>query len=142
VTALRTAAYARRYRAARAYAGLTQEELANKLGVDEQTIKRRESGKQEPKKAELIAVAALCEVPVEFLEHGWGFAGRDELSGLVEMQNQLLAQQSDVLERISARVEDLEKVSRLDEQTKDASNALPPDAPAPRRARRGTSKDS
>jgi transcriptional regulator with XRE-family HTH domain len=63
--------YAPRLRAARAYANLTQEELAEQLGVDSQTIKRRESGKQEPKKAERIAVATITGVPLAFIENGW-----------------------------------------------------------------------
>jgi transcriptional regulator with XRE-family HTH domain len=63
--------YAARIRAARAYANKTQDELAEALGVDAQTIKRRESGKQEPKKAERIAIAAVTGVPLLFIEGGW-----------------------------------------------------------------------
>jgi transcriptional regulator with XRE-family HTH domain len=94
--------YAARYRAARAFADLSQEELAARLGVDSQTIKRREAGNKDPKKAELIAVAAVCGVPLEFMEHGWGAVGRDELAGLVGEQNGLLARQSSILEEIRA----------------------------------------
>lgn len=64
--------YAPRIRAARAYKGFTQEELAEELGVDVQTIKRREAGKQDPKRSERIAIAAICEVPLDFLENGFG----------------------------------------------------------------------
>jgi transcriptional regulator with XRE-family HTH domain len=58
-------------RAARAFADLTQEELASRLGVDTQTIKRREAGKQNPKLQELIAISAITAVPLEFLTGGW-----------------------------------------------------------------------
>jgi transcriptional regulator with XRE-family HTH domain len=41
---------------------MTQEDLADELGVDVQTIKRRESGKQDPKKGERLAIAQICGV--------------------------------------------------------------------------------
>lgn len=63
--------YAQRIRAARAYAGLTQDELAEQLGTAAQTVKRRESGAQAPKRGELLAIAAICDVPVRFMEHGF-----------------------------------------------------------------------
>lgn len=64
--------YAARIRAARGYADITQEQLADALGVDVQTIKRREAGKKEPKKGELLAIAAICGVPPEFMDRGFG----------------------------------------------------------------------
>lgn len=85
--------YAARYRAARAYADLSQEALAGRLGLDAQTIKRRESGKQEPKTAELIAVAAVCGVPLEFMQRGWGVLEADDI-------RVLLAEQSDILREL------------------------------------------
>ena len=63
--------YSARYRAARGYANLSQEDLAEQLGVDRQTIIRRESGDQQPKRAERIAVAAITGVPLPFLEGDW-----------------------------------------------------------------------
>lgn len=72
--------YSARIRAARAFKDLTQVQLAEALGVDEQTIKRRESGAQDPKKGERIAIAAICGVPAEFMENGFGELGRDELA--------------------------------------------------------------
>ena len=76
--------YAARMRAARAYADLTQVELADRLGVDEQTIKRREAGKQDPKKGERIAVASICGVPPSFMEDGFGVPSPDEIVGRLE----------------------------------------------------------
>lgn len=74
-----------RYRAARCYAGLTQEELADKLGVEVQTVKRREAGK-EAKRLELLAVASICNVPIEWLEQGWHAIGQgDTLTRLDEV---------------------------------------------------------
>lgn len=60
-----------RIRAARCYADLSQTELAEQLGVEKQFILRREDGRQDPKKQELIAIAAVTGAPLEFLEHGW-----------------------------------------------------------------------
>ena len=75
---------ARRYRAARCYAGLTQLQLANRLGVDEQTVKRRERGGGDPKLSEQLAVAHFCGVPETFMVYGWAAIpihelGRDEV---------------------------------------------------------------
>lgn len=82
--------YSPRIRAARTYAGLSQKELADALGVDEQTIKRRESGRQEPKLAERIALASVCKIPPEFMEHGWGALDADEIRVLLNEQSAIL----------------------------------------------------
>lgn len=72
--------YSPRIRAARNYAGLSQRALADALGVDEQTIKRRESpGGKEPKRGERVAIASICGVPAEFMEDGFGEIRRDEI---------------------------------------------------------------
>lgn len=63
--------FAKRYRAARAWADLDQAELAEQLGVDRQTVIRRESGAQDPKRQELLAVAAICGVPADFMLNGF-----------------------------------------------------------------------
>lgn len=60
-----------RLRAARHYADLTQDELADHLGVSPRTIKRWERDDTTPSRAVLIAAAAVCNVPVFFLEHGF-----------------------------------------------------------------------
>lgn len=57
---------AKRYRAARSYAGLRQEDLAEALGVDTQTIKRREAGNHGAKRSELVLVASTCGLPFEW----------------------------------------------------------------------------
>lgn len=61
----------KRLRAARAYAGLTQPELADRLGVGRMTIVRGEEGEREPKRMELREIAEICGVPLAFLEHGF-----------------------------------------------------------------------
>jgi transcriptional regulator with XRE-family HTH domain len=65
----------RRYKAARVYAGLGQQDLGDALGIDRQTVGKRESGEQEAKKAEMIALAHVCDVPVAFLLGGFAALG-------------------------------------------------------------------
>lgn len=61
--------YGQRIATARKLAGLTQEQLAAELGVDVQTIKRRESPKgKEPKRVDRIAIAHVCGVSLDFIE--------------------------------------------------------------------------
>lgn len=60
-----------RLRAARAFAGLSQPELADKLELGEVTYKLSERGKRRPPRRELLAIAEACEVPMWFLEGGW-----------------------------------------------------------------------
>jgi transcriptional regulator with XRE-family HTH domain len=77
MTASDRSSYAPRIRAARAYARLTQQELAAQLGVDVQTVKRREKGSHPPRRAELLAIAEVTGVPAEFLEHGFSTSSND-----------------------------------------------------------------
>ena|SRR3712207_2625908 len=55
-----------RIKAARAWAGLSQYELAERLGVEVQWVKRRESGRQSAKQFELVAIAQACGLPVQW----------------------------------------------------------------------------
>lgn len=72
--------YAARIRAARAYAGLSRPKLAEKLGVSERTLGRREDGDgPPPKRGDLLAIAMVCGVPITFLEHGFGEVSSSEL---------------------------------------------------------------
>lgn len=57
---------AKRIRAARNYAGLSQKQLSELLEVDEQTVKRTEAGKRTPKRPELLAIAHECQLPMGF----------------------------------------------------------------------------
>ena len=59
---------AKRVRAARAYAGLTICELADRLGVGVQTIKRVEAGRRTVRTYELIGIAECCGLPREFFQ--------------------------------------------------------------------------
>lgn len=65
---------AARVRAARAYAGLDQAEIARCLGVSTGTIKRLEAGKREVTLEEMMVVADRCDVPPVFMLVGFGAA--------------------------------------------------------------------
>ncbi len=60
-----------RLRAARAYANLSQQQLADRLGISIGTIKLRELGEAHLNNQALIATAQACEVPLSFLTEGW-----------------------------------------------------------------------
>lgn len=60
-----------RLRAARAFADLTQPELAAKIELGEVTYASSERGQRSVPRRELLAIAEACEVPMWFLEGGW-----------------------------------------------------------------------
>lgn len=99
--------YAARIRAARAFAGLSQDELAHELGVEVQTIKRRENGKADPKRQELLAIAAVTGVPIEFLDYGFTNATLDS-----QTVGQEIASQLEIQMRVLKRIEELVSVLR------------------------------
>jgi transcriptional regulator with XRE-family HTH domain len=57
-----------RLRKARTYAGLTQEELGEKMGVGRRSITRYEDGTRHPKRAVVIAWSVTTGVPLEWIE--------------------------------------------------------------------------
>lgn len=59
-------------RAARAYAEKTQPDMAAVLEMSVKTYKWIEMDRREAKRSELLAIAEACEVPMWFLEGGWG----------------------------------------------------------------------
>jgi transcriptional regulator with XRE-family HTH domain len=88
---------ARRVRAARAYAGMSVSELAERVGLGLQTIKRIESGKRNARPFEVWAIAEACELPREFFD--------------LDFQDlcRAAAAQRDMLARIDYRLDKLER---------------------------------
>jgi transcriptional regulator with XRE-family HTH domain len=63
----------RRIRAARVYAGHdSRKDFAGLIELSEPTLQRMEQGERSPKRSELLAIAEVCQVPIWFLESGWG----------------------------------------------------------------------
>lgn len=65
-----------RIRAARLHAGLTQRELAEKIGIAQTAISQLESGKTQ-RSSYLMAIASACGVSSAWLAEGWGPMLRD-----------------------------------------------------------------
>lgn len=64
--------FRRRIEAARAYAGISsQAKLAQAIGMNPGTFQRRLSGEYPWRRADVLAMAEVCEVPVEFFERGF-----------------------------------------------------------------------
>jgi transcriptional regulator with XRE-family HTH domain len=109
---------AARVRAARNYAGLRQEDLADELGVDVQTIKRRENGTSDPKKGERRAIAAICGVPKEFFDTSkpLELIGPLDVSERVQMLGDQLERADARLAELGAEVADLRAHALTDDQ--------------------------
>jgi transcriptional regulator with XRE-family HTH domain len=90
---------ARRVRAARAYAGLSVNELAGRIGLGLQTIKRIESGKRTARRFEIWAIAEACNLPREFFE-----VDLDLLSRRAAVLQEALARVDERLDRIERRL--------------------------------------
>lgn len=117
--------YAARVRAARGFADMTQQELADALGVEVQTIKRREKppsqrGSQEPKKGERLAIAQICGVPPAFMEDGFRGQARSEMA-------EMLTETVDTVRELLVR--ERERSQRTDEDDPQSGASLPPPPP-------------
>jgi transcriptional regulator with XRE-family HTH domain len=121
---------ARRIRAARAYAGLSITELAERLGVGEQTVKRIEGGRRTVRRYELWGIADVCGLPRKFFEASnlgtVGDEAREVFSALRRLEDRL---------------------NRIEERLDQACQTLSPPRKAPakrpaRRARKTKSKQA
>src|SRR5690349_6833259 len=88
---------ARRVRAARAYAGLSVNELASRIGLGLQTIKRIECGKRTARRFEIWAIAEACDLPRDFFELD------------LELLSRRAAMLQDTLTRVEERLERIER---------------------------------
>jgi transcriptional regulator with XRE-family HTH domain len=107
--------YAARIATARKLAGLSQQDLADALGVNVQTIKRRESAAgKAPKKVDRIAIATVCGVSIDYMEGvitDVESAADAVVRKLREHDAQLHAMQADLAE-ISDLHDDVRKLAR------------------------------
>lgn len=63
--------YGPRVRAARAYAGLEQADVAAALDISVSTVARMEAGQRTLRLPEAHMLARVCDVPLAFLLYGW-----------------------------------------------------------------------
>jgi DNA-binding XRE family transcriptional regulator len=70
----------RRIEAARAYADISsQEKLAKAIEISKDTLVRKLRGDYPFKRSELLAIADVCDLPIDFLIGEWpGFTSRAE----------------------------------------------------------------
>ena len=67
---------ARRVRAARGFAGLSQRELADALGVDIKTVNRWENRHWQPDRGRMTAIIVICGVRVDWFDDSFSLNGR------------------------------------------------------------------
>jgi transcriptional regulator with XRE-family HTH domain len=99
--------FSARLRAARCYAGLTQNQLADKIGVDRKTVIDVEKGRPRDSlsPSAMQRLAEVCDVPVAFLVAGW-----EAPPALRE-----------AVRRLSLRVDQLEREVSLGKAERDAA---------------------
>ncbi|MEA2483117.1 MAG: Helix-turn-helix domain [Thermoleophilaceae bacterium] len=89
---------ARRVRAGRTYAQLSVAELAERIGMGAQTIKRIESGRRAARRHEVWGIAEACGLPRAFYEVDFEF-----LLEKAEAVTEVLSRIDDRLARLEAR---------------------------------------
>lgn len=65
----------KRVRAARAYAGLSQKELAQRIGMGRGTLWKIENGERLCRPGEMWEIARACRVPYDRLVEEWTYTG-------------------------------------------------------------------
>lgn len=120
---------AARVRAARCWKDLDQDELAEQLGLERQSIVRTENGRRNPKRAELLAIASICDVPADFMTGGWqALGGEAPPQTLYAMMRQILAAVTrDEIETAAQFEQELEEQAGQDEPQVDDTEEDEPD---------------
>lgn len=129
-------AAASRIRAARAFADLSQQALADHLGKSTATLKRIERGLREASTDELWAIADRCGVPRHFMEKGFDDAsnGNGEADPLRDLRNRV----DRIEQRQDAELEDLRQ--RLVERVRAANEPAGSQSESPESRPRGRAK--
>lgn len=65
----------KRVRAVRAYAGLSQGELAQMIGMGRGTLWKIEQGTRKARPGELWEIARCCQVPLHRMTEEWTYTG-------------------------------------------------------------------
>lgn len=91
---------AKRIRAAMAYAGVTERELADCIGVSRATISRTVASSRIPRRMELREIADVCGVPLGFFTADWHHLDEpedatDDLAELQRVVAELLERQAE-----------------------------------------------
>jgi len=111
----------RRARVAWAYSGLDQRELADKAGLNYDTVKAfwRKTGRAEPSLDDLHALARAAGIPRWFMDHGFaernddGASGEDSLEGLASQLREERAAREAAVAELKAQLADLAEAVRV-----------------------------
>lgn len=98
-TSSKRALDARKVRAARGWANLSQPELAGKLEISVATVRRIEQEQRDVSTAELVRISEICGVPRNFMLYGWRGDGKTANVHREEAQDVLLADLAKRIER-------------------------------------------
>lgn len=98
-TSSKRALDARKVRAARGWANLSQPELAEKLELSVASVRRIEQEHRDVTTAELIRISEICGVPRNFMLYGWRSDGKSSNVHREEAQDVLLADLAKRIER-------------------------------------------
>lgn len=90
-----------RLRIAREYAGLDQDQLAERAELTRSTVSNAENGKGEPRRSTINAWAMACGVPVSWIrtgEHPGDHPGPSHGLGIIRTGARAITQQTSVLQ--------------------------------------------
>jgi transcriptional regulator with XRE-family HTH domain len=92
---------ARRIRSARAYAGLTQEDMAERLGISTVTYKRVEQAKRPVELRELARISEITQMPTNFFSVDLtalddGAAQKEQMEAVQERIQSLVGRLEDI----------------------------------------------
>lgn len=90
---------ARKVRAARGWANLSQPELAQRLEISVASVRRIEQEHRDVTTAELVRISEICGVPRNFMLYGWRGDGKGATVHREEAQDVLLADLAKRIER-------------------------------------------
>lgn len=111
------ASTARRVRAARAWANMSQPDLAKLLDMSLASLRRIEQETRDVSTAELIHIGEVCGVPRRFMLYGWTDAGKSTAQSQADAIEGIIADMTKHIAR-HERLHTLahERLSRLDGQ--------------------------
>ena len=103
---------AQRIRAARAWADMTQAEVAERLGLSLRLLKKVEAGQRDISDEQLEKIGRICDVPARFMLQGFYVEPSRRRSARRRADMVLLAELEVELERLRERVQSLEEERR------------------------------
>lgn len=117
---------ARRVRAARAWANMSQPQLAKLLDMSLASLRRVEQESRDVTTAELIHIGEVCSVPRKFMLYGWTEPGKSTAQSQADALEGIIADMTNRIERherLHALAHD--RLAKLDGEVLDEAQDLP-----------------